>query len=526
MPVKVDINRVDVGVNFGLPSNRVVWTSAKNVRFRPGIVRKAPGKYLLNTVPGNLPVRAIFPYIGVDRVLRAIVCCDTQIFSYDSGFGTATNITPSPAPVGIASDVWQFEIIGGMPVISNGADFAWKQTAPNTPLVRLSGVKGVYRVLGSAHNRLFVSDQSAKDRSNNEPSGAGTGEERRSSISCSDVFNPEMWTQDLEMRSDRQDITSSLPRFSALEFPRQFVTDGDTLLLFTNQNVWRISEGNTQYLFSAKVAYQGIGTPSNRAVCQARTGRPIYIFGEDEIYSLTNQLRPIGFNIKDDLLNRLNLNSGQAASIFTYYDETRLEAHFCVPVDNSSTPNLDYVYQEETKSWTLRDCDFNCIAAMKYGEQFIYTVVGDSNGQILGIDDFTFNKADETSLSFVLESGDIGGRNEQAGKIVHAVAPVFESKEKPHPIFIQVGTKDKLSDSLSWSNRKPFMIGVDKIVKFSKRGSYFRVKFSSEMLDTDFSMTGFSVYYSEEDYRAGNGMKTGVPIGFNIGLPTAGGGGV
>src|SRR3989304_2710625 len=114
------------GIVTNAPTTDVVWSTGRNIRFKHGCVYKTRGKTLLATVPNSLPIRAMFTFRAYDNVFRTIVCCDTKIYAYSKEFETYSDITPSPAPDSESTDIWQFALVGGLPILTNGINGIWK----------------------------------------------------------------------------------------------------------------------------------------------------------------------------------------------------------------------------------------------------------------------------------------------------------------------------------------------------------------------------------------------------------------
>ena len=162
MPVKTfSFSDVDKGIVTQFPSTKVAWTAGNNVRITPGFVSKTLGKTLITSVPNSLPIRAQFSFVGTDGAVRTIVCCDAKVFAYNSTFASYVDITPSPAPYsGGANDLWQFELVSGLPILTNGWDTIWKWTSYAGVLTELTvgPIYPNYLRISSCMNRLIISN--------------------------------------------------------------------------------------------------------------------------------------------------------------------------------------------------------------------------------------------------------------------------------------------------------------------------------------------------------------------------------
>ena len=146
------------GIVTNMPTNRVHWSSGRNVSFAPGLVFSIPGKELIdNTI--TTPVRAAFTFKGWDGNLRTIICTDSEIkcLTY-SGVATVTDITPTPPPTSGSQDVWECSIVAGLVVVTNGKDGVWKWGDYTAPLEPLAGAPVVCRHIGTWMRRFVFAD--------------------------------------------------------------------------------------------------------------------------------------------------------------------------------------------------------------------------------------------------------------------------------------------------------------------------------------------------------------------------------
>jgi len=152
------VRDTDKGLVPQLPTSKVIWSIGRNVRFTPGYAGKALGKTYLTTADGALPVRDAFTFIGTDGAVRTIVCCDTQVFAFNADFSAASDITPAITPTGGASDLWQFALVSGLPILSNGKNAIWKWASYAGILAPLSGAPTYAKRISSVLHRLVVSN--------------------------------------------------------------------------------------------------------------------------------------------------------------------------------------------------------------------------------------------------------------------------------------------------------------------------------------------------------------------------------
>jgi hypothetical protein len=353
------------GLNTQLPSSLVHWSTGRNVRFTPGYVSKTLGKTFLAQTPGGLPVRAVFTFVGTDGVVRAIVCCDSAVFAYNvfytpivsssgSGIGiidfavelVASQmmvITPSPAPTGGASDIWQFELVSGLPILSNGKDAIWKWVSYGGTLTALDGAPTYAKRISSCMHRLVVS---------NILEGGYTYPGR---VRWTEPGNPENWTIDTTGKSGRFDIVDYNSSVEALANIKAQIARGSKIFFFTERGLWwcDFAQATKQFIEADPEAE----ILSSRALCSLNGS--IYWLGKKDAYrTIEGQAVPIGLPIRDNLFD--NLNGYAHATAFVFPVRSKGEVWFCVATGSNTVPDTAYIYNEELKNWTISDVNFLC----------------------------------------------------------------------------------------------------------------------------------------------------------------------
>jgi hypothetical protein len=246
--------------------------------------------------------------------------------------------------------------------------------------------------------------------------------------------------------------------------------------------------------------------------------------GEDDFYMLTDTVTEIGFNVRNACFP--NLNKSVIDTAFAFYQPSKREVWFCVAAGNNTTPNQAFIYQKETKSWSINDVDFLAHTfnwdetnttwdTLPYGSWdaitdarwdlmsttgiIPYEVVGDDQGNIFKFD-YGYNN-NGAAITGYLETGDMDLGDSSVSKILKTLFPEFKSQEEQTVVLFQIGTRRSLSDDISWSNPIPFILGVSNKCDFRKNGKYIRIRLYSSELDTPWIFNKLKIEYDTQGTR-------------------------
>jgi hypothetical protein len=487
MPVKYfSFDEVDKGTVTQLPSTKVAFTTGNNVRITPGYVSKTFGKSLLATNAGVLPIRAMFTFIGTDGAVRTIMCCDSAVYVYNSTFGSYEDITPASAPTGGSTDTWQFDLVSGLPVLSNGKDGIWKWVSYAGVLTALTGAPTWARRLSSCMNRLVVSDLKE-----------GTPSAYTGRVRWSEPGNPENWTIDTTNKAGRHDIMSYQGGVEAHANIKAQITRAHEVFFFTERGLWKADFAAAMRNFVCVNPITEI--LSSRALCKKE--ETIYFIGKNDLF-WTGGGDPTAFGlpIRDELFG--NLNASYYHTAFCFAPFTTSEVWFCVAQTGYTTPNKAFIYNTETKSWTIHDADFSCHAEALH-TAIPYDVVGNASGQILRLDS-GYNTAAGLAIDGRIETGDMTFGAPDRMKRISDVIPELAVQDTVSELMIQVGLRNRLSDDIKWSDAVPFTIGVSEKTDFNgfrREGKYVRVRFYSDLLTSPWALSGYTIKYEEGGTR-------------------------
>lgn len=507
----VNVKKVDTGIVTNLPTTNVGWSIGRNVRFKPGAVYKTPGKTLLATVPGALPIRDMFTFKGHDGVFRTIVCCDTKVFSYTNDFTSYTDITPTPAPSSGANDPWQFELIAGMPALSNGVNPMWKWADYGAPLAALANAPTVCRALGKAGNRVLAG---------NVQEGAYDFPGR---VRWPDIAKPEFWDRDRTGRSGKQDLVNPGDGIDAIERVQAIGNQGESALVFTERNVWLGDPAEFPAVLSFHIRLPGVGLVAPR--CQVGIKGLNYWMSAEDFHSLSTEKSAVfGFAIWNSVFP--NLNKSAIKSAFSFCKPSTKEVFYCVPTGSNSTPDTAFVYQLETKTWAIGDCNYLChtfafsetgyswdtlpfgswdsIPDSRWDEigtagVLPYEVVGDASGRIFKFDDGDNDNGE--AISGYIETGDMTMDAPSLNKFLNEVRPSLKPQQTKSILMVQAGARNSLHQDIKWSPPRPFRIGISEKIDCRIMGKYLRLRFYTDQKDSPFILDGYGFKYSAGSTR-------------------------
>ena len=506
--------KIDGGLITNIPSTQVVWSAGRNIAFRVGAAYKIFGKTLLITIPDSLPIRAIFVFRGYDNVWRNIVCCDTKIYSYTNDFTVMQDITPASPPSSTSLDTWTFNVIGGMPILSNGVNTPWKWSDFGSVLTPVSGIPALCKAVHVHNNRVVVGDIQE---------GAYAFPAR---IRWSDILDPSDWARDLKLSSGKKDCVNPNTSTEGIDRVQTITNLGSQLVVFSKKNIWFGETAAFPNIYNFTSLDQNIGLIARKGYVKTPNG--CYFIGHDNFYKLgtgsDDFLRqgkgaePIGFPILNSCFP--NLNKATIETAYAYYKPSTREVVFCVPTGTNTAPDTAFVYSEDVKAWSIQDIDYNAHSfsfdssnmqwdTLPYGSWdsitdsswdamgrtgvLPYEVVGNSIGQIFKHDSGYNNNG--IAIDAFLETGDFVFDNQYQNKIIYEVWPVFKPQASINAVMIQVGTRESLHHDINWSLPSPFTIGVSKKVNVREQGKYIRIRFYSNVTDSPWILEGFGVKF-------------------------------
>lgn len=496
------------GIVTNLPTDSVFFSTGRNVRIRPGAIYKSPGQSEFVGASQGFPVRALFNFKGYDNVWRTIACCDTKIYSYTTDFATVFNATPSTPPSSTLTDVWQFALVGGMPVLSNGVNPPWKWSNFAAVMTPLANAPTICKALHTHMNRVVAG---------NIQEGAYDFPSR---VRWSNIAQAEDWAKDLKGSSGAKDLINPSSSLNGVDAIKAITHIGNKLIVFTDRNIWfgDATPESIDYIWAS--LDRGVGLVAPRAFVRSISGI-LYFMGETDFYSYTEDkgLRPIGFDIQNSCFPNLNKNAISTA--FCYDRPATKEIVFCVATGTNTTPDTAFVYQEEVKAWTIEDCAYNARVVALTDANFTwdtlpfgswdtitdgrwdlmsntgilpYEVGANSDGKIFKLE-YGSNKIDGTGIDGYLETGDMVFGNAMMNKITDEIIPYLKMQADVSALMVQVGTRDSLHKDIDWSLPFPYTVGVSRHVNARKQGKYIRLRFYSNVANSPWVLEGYQIKF-------------------------------
>lgn len=475
------LGNVATGQTPDQPPEKVAWTKTKNVTILPGKIAPLHKPVSVNSQLNGSAIRAIFGiYSDVGHEVSVFMCTENSILSTTNNFVSTRSHTPTiPLLTDAARPEWQFEYFCGLPIISNGLNFAYKEGLSGGAVVPLLGIRSRFKVMGVIGERLFIADLSATASNSSFPPTT-PAEGGTAVIACSDIRNPESWVKAIDVGSDSQEFTDSQGKFLAKETPLQILSYAHNRgILLTNQSIWSIVTTTDDYIFHMGVRFQNISSVSQRAACRVDGSETMYVMATDDIYRIGEKagLTSIAYGkVRDDIYARLNRSA--IARVFTFYIKETRQVHFCVPTGSSLECDVDFIYDEVLGTWSEADCDFTCFTA------FPFPLVGTLDGRLMRFD------GDRSNRQTVLESGDVIGSSTR--DTFHRVSAFGKNTDS---FEYQVGTRQVNDSGFSWSRKK--RVGEP----FNLRGHAFRYRIYASEGSGDWELSRVSFETSKGGIR-------------------------
>jgi hypothetical protein len=221
-----------------------------------------------------------------------------------------------------------------------------------------------------------------------------------------------------------------------------------------------------------------------------------YRFGADGMTPLRPDLRKYMFSI---------LNYKALDSIFVFKTNRTKEVWFCIPTvlngHASTRPNRAFIYNEELDNWSIYDCTH--ITA--YGN---YARAGEASLDIIGTPFGDIYKLDDTDntgslpINAWIQSGAICVQDGETmldgiNKFINSITPQLTATTvQSGMLYIQVGTKKRLSDDYQWTKPFEYKIGTSVKAHFRVQGKWFAVKFRTYQKNSPFGLGGYQIDYT------------------------------
>ena len=510
----LSVENVDVGINSTMPSNKVVWSTGRNIRFTPGFVSKTPGKKNIATLPvSSLNLRAAFTFVAFDGNVYTILCTDAKIYAANRDYTTISDITPTTAPTGGYYDLWEFCIVAGLPILTNGKDVIWKWDDLDSILVPLLNAPLAKHISCSMHQLVC---------SNIYMNGAW----RYGRTEWSGVGKPEFWTIDKTRKSGYQDLNDYYGASTSRQNILCQISEGSKVYYFTEKNLWVCDFAQAKKQFF--IVDGAVELASPKSACNY--GGSIYAICKDDVYKYTNGAKTaIGLPIRKELY--LGLNYLKLDTIFNFNVFGTSEVWFCVPMNSSALPDTAYIFNTELNNWTICDCDFTC-HALQYSKTVAWvnnsgievTWENDTDDTISWLGEFYranpedivcdslshINKMDsgynalntsltDTAIYGYIETGDMSFAARPIQKVIEELFPELAAQTLTNSLMIQVGCRENLSLAVRWNPAVSFRIGIDiytDLRNYGSQGAFIRLRFYTNIKDSPWAMSSYAVTYS------------------------------
>ena len=506
MPTK-NVNIVYRGLNLEEgPVVDGVWTSGRNVRFKPGSVRKTKGRLLKTSVTAGF--RVISVMTGNNGAL--LLGSDKKLFSLTDGLTSVPVVVKPNAGVSINAFTPSFTVsnalfaywsqpvfIGCLTVVFKPGNFVFKYDEVTKALSLLLNVPGVPVCMMVLAGRLIIGGASKMD--NAFKIAPWPTIDDPSSVFFSAPNNPEDWEINLTGKAGFLPLVFNSDGAPCEDKPVAMIariasgnSNSDVGYVFTDNNLWIMRIAEHPKVFNLDVLQAGFKIFGPRMVCKGiGDDNSVYVMGTQDFYVLNERgLVSLPRGIRSDCFGKNPVRSN--ANSYAYYQRATREVHFCLAFTDKGPATTDYCYQTETKSWTILDCPYTSPSEHAEG-----MVAGDPLTQNVYLLDGSNDDDGAAIASFVAAEfamGNVGVR-----KIIHEITPQMSIRSNLLKVKIEVSGKRGGSRSYPVGNEKTFDCDTNRSTKHGVRGELLRIKFLDELLNNPWELEGYNFTSSVED---------------------------
>lgn len=452
MPIDIKIDSVRVPMPTlglvtsvpGLYIDQRYSPNMDNVRIYAGEVLNRPGSTYLPAASqtlDNIPLAG-----GLQRTssggVYTVLGTNGKWYYYDTGTPTWTEISngSSPAFTGTDTDPWDFAVVHGRLVGSNGvnADLCYEWEDPS---VNLGSGAGKIHQLTNSYAAKYVN--AFADRiflANTIESGTAIVDRVR--WNATGLANHNVWNPATDATAGFLDLVDTPGAITGAQplFGRHYVFKRDYIHRFTET-------GLTTPSFTVQTIVDGVGCAEGRTLVEINSR--LYFLGSDNVYRWDTSSRPeeIGTPIRNELFDILDRS--EIRKCFAFHHELFNEYWLCIPSTNASWPDRAYVFNYESKSWTKSMLDVTCavpyrtvdpspqiddvmkqinseptpIDSALSGADVLYPVLGREDKKPVQIDDTSISDADGVTPTLSFDSSDtvFGAKDGHTLATVHRV---------------------------------------------------------------------------------------------------------
>lgn len=308
---------------------------------------------------------------------------------------------------------------------------------------------------------------------------------------------------------DYTDTTKDAGRKAFAETPGILVDSlaaQDVHLVYKNDSTYYMQYVGAPYIFSIQPVSLTSGLLAANCVVNVPGGQVALTY-DDVVFVTPRGVKSIASKrVRRAIFNELNFS--QASNAFVAVNYALSEVWVCIPA-TSTLANRAYIYNWQDDKWTLRNLPE--LTALKQGYDVSATETWDTVTGTWDSDSVPWGSYDFSGAQFlgvspsvagkllVMESGNLEGGapiavslqhdsidlfdglqvSPERMKLVNRIRPHFTPESAGAVVNFEIGTRNGLSEAISWSAPKPFTVGTSRDLFVRKQGRYISWRIAS-----------------------------------------------
>lgn len=463
------------------------WSLVRNVRFnRRGAFRMTGHLQKFGTLlhaPAfvmNYPAPATNYWLYLSKTKASV---------YEGGVHTDITRTVGGDYTTINEWDWQSCLLGGIPILNNGADIPqyWPTISVATPLANMVGWPTTLRAKVVKAFGPYLLALNITESGTHQPQSA--------------IWSNRAAVGALPADWDYTNPASDAGKVDFTDIGGGQLLDavllGNALVVYkeTSTHIMRYVGGND--IFSPDLLLTTSGILAPKCACNVQNGTKHFVVTGDDII-VHSGVRDAQQSVADEIVKSEifdELDSVNFASSFCFDNAVRKEAWFCYPTTGSIRPDRAAIYNYARQTWTFRDISFTAVdvgAATEAADQDwdssatpwddltdpwssqtrrVYIVADYANSKLHQLDtgyhfdtDIPVCTLERTGLA--LTGRDRGGQPKADFQTDKLVTRVWLRAQGTAVLNVQLGAQDHIDESVTWGAVKQFIVGVDRYIDF------------------------------------------------------------
>lgn len=330
---------------------------------------------------------------------------------------------------------------------------------------------------------------------------------------------PATWTPAADNQAGFTDLADTAGALMTAETLR------DTLLIYKRDAIYAADFVGGDQVYAFRSLFRGVGALNPRAVAVTPDGH-IVVTDSDVMLTDGNTIHSIAAGKIRKRINAL-ANTKEAAGVFAIYHASRRETIIAVP-GGSSSSSYYLTWSHDSKAWGILDnlsqTDELTSAAVGIVATKLFPVTWDEESAVTwGTNSITWDQSPYAYANSLISTDPVNNKllllDDPAGAIVSALVEKTDMhfgepermkfvrrvhiRRRPGApssnMFVRVGSRMTLNDSITWSESIP-LAGNQQIVNCRALGRYISVRVSSGATQP-WSLSGFDLEVELRGYQ-------------------------